>query len=89
MDFAPHSLTERAVNELMPGKCALAGELLRHDDGLIVALSVGTHLDAGSVEATLYQFDNLSRIHLVSSRNAVSSLAEWRLEALTGSLTSY
>jgi len=42
-------------------------------------------VNARPFEATLYQFRNLSRIHLVSSRSIGRSLADAPRDALTGS----
>jgi len=85
VNFTPYSLSERSVHQLMPGERPLSGELLGNDNGLVMALTVSTNVNASPFEATLYQFRNLSRIHLVSSRTIGRSLADAPLDALTGS----
>src|SRR5580658_1663905 len=44
MDLTPHELPERAIDELVPGKAALAGKLGRNDARRKMGVIVGLHL---------------------------------------------
>jgi len=63
VDLAPHELTERAVDELVPGEAALAGKLARDHARGKVGIVLGGDLHLGSGEPGANQPRNFFGVH--------------------------